>query len=292
MKRRIITLFVVLSLGLASVALGDSIPERFRRGGLEFEHKNFGNAIKMLNELLYPAVLLTVEDDIVKAREMLGLCYFYTGAEAKAKDEFIALLYLRPLHRLDAFLVPPPAVAFYDKIWNEPEMRAKLEKIEKERAAMADKNKKPPRTLVKKIYLERSETHRSRFVAFLPFGLGQFQNDQTTKGILLAVGGGLSLTANIVCYSLLVSLANDNGKYAAGDMQLARGLRIGQYVSLGLFATAWIYGAIDANVYFEPVTTSPYKTTKEEQEILPGETPSLMPSLLPSGAGLSFQTRF
>lgn len=283
---------LVLLLG-GTAAHADSVSERLDRGASEFAYKNFANAAEILEKLLYPTVQLTAEDDIVRAREMLGLSYFYLGKEDKARHEFTALLYLRPAHRLDPFLIPPPAVAFFDRIRNDPAMKARLEKIEKERqAALAKKNKKPPRTLVRKIYLERDRVSHSRMIAFLPFGLGQFQNGQTVKGILLATGGGLSLTANIVCYSLLVALTNENGNYAAGDVDLARGLRIGQYVSLGLFAASWIYGAIDANIYFEPLTSAPYHKAREEQQLVEQKTSSLLPLGLPGGAGLSFQGRF
>jgi hypothetical protein len=291
MSRRIFLAALVAVLWCTS-ASADSVSERLERGRAEFGYKNFGNAIMILNGLLYPVVQLTSEEDIVSAREMLGLAHFYTGANAKAENEFTKLLYLRPRHRLDPFLVPPAAVAFFDQIWNEPAMKARLEKIEKERAEAAKPVKKPPRTLVRKIYLERDQVSRSRLLAFLPFGLGQFQNGDTVKGILLATGGGLSLSANIVCYSLLVALANDNGKYAEGDVDLAEGLKIGQYVSLGIFAATWIYGVIDANIYFEQLTSGPYRTVDDQTEPLEDESAALWPTALPGGAGLSFQTRF
>jgi len=294
-RRAAFILSALLLWALSSPALADSVAERFERGKLEFEHKNFGNAIQFLRPLLDPSVQLTSEDDIVKAYEMLGLSYFYIGQKDKARGEFTKLLYLRPRHRLDTFLIPPPAVAFFDQIWNDPEMKDKLEKIEKERKAQeqaaAQQNQKPPRTVVHKIYLQRSESRHSRLWAFLPFGLGQFQNDHTTKGILLASAGGAALATNIVCYSLAVALANDNGKYSESDAELARGLRVTQYVSLGVFVATWIYGAIDANIYFEPVVSGPYQKVREEKQEL-GQLPALVPAVFGDGAGLSFQTRF
>jgi len=260
---RIRFMALVLVLLLCRAAGADSISERLNRGASEFAYKNFANAAGILEKLLYPTLQLTAEEDIVTAREMLGLCYFYMGREQEARKEFTALLYLRPGHRLDPFLIPPPAVTFFDRIRNEP-----------------------------RIFFERDRLRRSRLIAFLPFGLGQFQNGDSLKGILLATGGGLSLTANIVCYSLLVALANDNGNYAREDLDLARGLRIGQYVSLGIFAAGWIYGAIDANIYFKPLTDPPYRKAREEEQVMGDKTSSLLPVGMPGGAGFSFQTRF
>ncbi len=90
----------------------------------------------------------------------------------------------------------------------------------------------------------------------------------------------------------MVALANDNGKYSESDADLARALRVTQYVSLGVFAATWIYGAIDANIYFEPVITGPYKQFKEEKQVLGQYLPALLPLAFPDGAGLSFQARF
>ncbi len=292
MNWRMTLSLIFLSLLGVGPLQAESIQERFERGKLEFGHKNFANAIESLQPLLHPTVQLSAEDRIVKAREMLGLCYFYTGQEQLAGQEFTALLYLRPRHRLDDFLIPPPAIAFFDRVWNEPEMKEKLEKIERERSEARQKQQKPLPSQLKKIYLQREEIHRSRTLAFLPFGLGQFQNGETGKGIILATGGGLSLTANMVCYGLLSALANENGTYPAADLELARGLRVGQYLSLGLFVAAWIYGAVDANLYFHSVSTGPYRIQKQEQIPLLPDSAAWVPFATPGGGGFSFRSRF
>jgi tetratricopeptide (TPR) repeat protein len=297
MSRPLIVAALLGALLLPAVpgpARADSIAERFASGKLEFDHKNFGNAINLLRPLLFPVVQLTRTDDIVAAREMLGLAYFYVGQEQEAQEEFKLLLYLRPRHRLDPFLVPPQAVRFFDQIWSDPAMAEKIEKIEKERLERerleAEKQKQQAKTLVRRQYLKETDIERFRIIAFLPFGLGQFQNGHTVKGILLASGGGLSLAANIVCYSLLVALANDNGKYSPAEVPVAKALRITQYVTAGVFAATWIYGVIDANIYFEPVTHGPALPVREETEEIQPTT--LAPTALPGGAGMIWTGRF
>jgi hypothetical protein len=305
MRTGIKWLALLAVLAFATTAWAETVFERFDRGKAEFDHKNFGNAIEILKELLYPAVQLTKEADIVRAREILGLSYFYVGEEAKAREEFTQLLYLRPRHRLDPFLVPPPAVAFFDRIWNDPVMKEKLEKIEKERQdkerLRAEKEKakeKPPKTVVRRIYMQSREEHHSRLLTLLPFGVGQFQNGHTTKGILLASGGGLALVANVTCFGLLSGLRkktqDERGrtKYYYEDEELADALTITTYVSFGVFMATWLYGVIDASIYFEPVVKTPYVKTKEEREDLGGESTSLLPALFPGGAGLTFSARF
>jgi hypothetical protein len=295
-RRLLLLLFgLLVGTGYSPVASADSATVHFSAGKLEFDHKRFNETIQHLQSVLYPTVLLTEEDTIVQAREMLGLSYFYVGLPEKAQEEFKLLLYLRPRHRLNPFLIPPPAVIFFDQLWNDPAMKEKLEKIEKERQEKArlesEKNQQlsqPQPTLVRRVYLKQVETHRSRLVTFLPFGLGQFQNGHTLKGVLLASGSGVALATNILSYSFLSALALSDGKYSKGDVPLAERLKITQYVSLGFFAATWIYGIIDANIYFESVTKNPVQTEREENDVPSPATTGFFPMLSPSGGGLVF----
>jgi hypothetical protein len=281
----------------AQVSFAESPKKTLERGTLEFDHKNFGNAVKILRPLIYPVIQLTSEDDIVKAHEILALSHFYIGKQKEAKDEFVLLLYLHPGHKLDPFLVPPAAVSFFQQIKNDPELKAKLEKIERERkekeARLAKQNdKKNKKPAGYKLYFERTEVFNSRLIAFLPFGLGQFQNNQSEKGIAFAVVEGAALITNISSYWALIGLANEDGRYSDEDITLARGLRVTQYVSLAILAASFIYGVIDANIYFEPSTLGPYKQIRQE-EVVPGANkPTITPTAIPSGAGLSFSMQF
>jgi len=245
----------------ASAAAQQAASEKFERARLEFSYKNFENAARLLEELLRPQVQLAGEEEIVAAREMLGLCYFYLDRRDDARREFVALLRFRPWHRLDPFLIPPPAVAFFEGVRSEPELAEELKKL------MVDK--KPPAEKVRVLRLERDVYMHPRWVMFLPFGAGQFENQQKLKGALFAAGQGLGLIGNIVCYSLLISLANENGRYQAEDMTLARGLQVGQYVSLGLFVLLWAAGALDANLNYSPQTLGSWREFSDA-EALPG----------------------
>jgi tetratricopeptide (TPR) repeat protein len=284
---------------LAPAALrAESVPDRFAAAQLQFDYKNFEQAIGLLRDLLYPEVLLASEGDIADAREMLGLAYFYTGDEPRAREEFTALLYLRPKHRLDPFLVPPPAVQFFDSIWQEPAMQERLEQIERERQAAEDAaNKKAGQpTVVRRIYLERTVTEKHFWIVFMPFGLGQFQNSDTTLGIVMASTQGLALLANAITWTLRWGLQEEGGGYT--DPSIAQGLQIAQYSSLAVFGGLYLWGVVDAWLGFEPRQVEPFQRVREETEgpaqgaPETGPATSLAPSLTPSGAGLQFEFRF
>lgn len=283
---------------IPATANADSATERFAAGKLQFEYKNFDKAIELLSGLLYPEMQLTSEDDIVSAREMLGLAYFYTGKEGKAEEEFTALLYLRPKHRLDPFLVPPPAVQFYDSIWKAPAMKAKLEQIERERQAAleAERRKAQEASKVRRIYLERTVTEKSFVFVLLPFGLGQFQNGDTELGIAMASVQGLALLTNMGSWTLRWALQEKGGGYK--DPSIAEGLEVAQYASLGVFAAMYIWGVADAWYSYEPTIVEPFQRVREEVEDPKpiesdsGASTSLAPAAYPGGAGLQFEMRF
>ncbi len=300
---RALALAAALCIGLAGdPARGASVEERFQEARLEFEYKMFPRAIELLRPLLEPSVQLTREADIAAAREMLGLSYFYTGDEVRARDQFIELLYVRPLHQLDPFLIPPPAVRFFEAIRSEPALKEKLERIERERqAALAEeRRRKEAQAAVRKVYLERSVSEHWWALNLLPFGIPQFQNGHRTKGIALAVTGGLSLLVNLMSGLVVWGLADEDLRYARGEMGLARGFQITQYTALGVFGALWIYGTADGFYHFEESTVEPFQRVREE--LVPGGAPApeqappgpagLVPLAVPGGVGLGWQTRF
>ncbi len=267
-----------------------------QRGKLEFYHKNFENAINLLHGLFYPEKRLNRESEIVEALELLALSYFYTGQENQAKTYFTKLLYVRPDHQLDPFIVPPPAVLFFNQIQARPEIQnRRLQKSEEEavrRLPKKEKQPEPAKTLVNDIYYERTIEHHSRIWMFLPFGLGQFKNGHTTKGAILASTQASALATNIFCYLLLTSMKNENGNFASTDVSLVKGLRTTGYISLGIFISLWIYGMVDANMYFQPMTETPFIKTKQESRMTSAPTTRLQPVIMPKGVGFVFSTRF
>ncbi|MBN2493980.1 MAG: hypothetical protein JXR96_05260 [Deltaproteobacteria bacterium] len=288
------------ALALAPPARADSVQERFAAAKLQFEYKNFEQAVEALGPLLSPTVLLTREEDIVEAREMLGLALFYLGKEAAARDEFVELLYLRPGHRLDAFLVPPPAVQFFEAIRNEPAMKEKLDQIERERREAAERARqaeKPP-TEIRRIYLHRETEVHHRALAFMPFGIGQFQNHHDVKGHVLLWSELALLAGYGSCVITLLALRDDN--YDFEKTELAQGAYVGQFVFGGLFLGAVVYGIVDANVYYEPELKRPFEAVREELEEARPEAPKkpaaggaqIAPFVQPGGAGLQLQLRF
>ena len=100
---------------------------------------------------------------------------------------------------------------------------------------------------------ERVWQPRSRWIALIPFGIGQVQNGHASLGAILAVSEVSLLLVSLVSWGVHENL---RGKTAVGDQRDNYNLteRVSRYtnqVSLGLFGAIAITGIIDAQVRFE-----------------------------------------
>jgi hypothetical protein len=112
---------------------------------------------------------------------------------------------------------------------------------------------------------------------FLPFGVGQFQNGDTTKGIIIAVSQVIFGAVNLGAIFVHNAIANDSSRrcYVSNpnncsnppipdsDRALLQNVDIVKYVSAGLFWGVYAYGVADSLVHYVP---------RIETEITPGRT--------------------
>ena len=125
---------------------------------------------------------------------------------------------------------------------------------------------------------------------FLPFGVGQFQNGDTTKGIIIAVSQVVLGAVNIGAILAHNAIADDPSRRCSvstptncsnppipdSDRALLQNIDIVKYVSAGLFWGVYAYGVADSLVHYVP---------RIETEITPGQA---RPS---SSRGTSRRTR-
>ena len=210
----------------------------------------------------------------IEAWRILGLAEYQLGDKAAARDAFIHLLSLDPDQTLDPFLVPPPIVDFFDKVRSdaEPELaplrERKRQLAEQERLAEEAIRSGPPSKVIvvqEHIYL----------LNFLPFGVGQFQNGDTTKGIVIAVSQVVFGAINIGAIFAHNAIADDPSRRCSvstptncsnppipdSDRALLNNIDVVKYVSAGLFWGVYIYGVADALVHYVP---------RIETEVSPG----------------------
>ena len=204
----------------------------------KFEQGDYAAASALLRPLV-DAGVFTDAADRNEALRLYGVASFLDGRRGDAEGAFTALLVHDPNAHLDSALYPPDVVAFFDAI------RARREA---ELARTAHKARK-------------------HFVlTLIPFGVGQFQNDQPRKGWILA---GLESALVITATTTFILLKNDEQQgHTFSDTSEARTLRNVNLASGIAFAAVASYGIVDAIYYFRRGEREP--TTRAAAMPVPG----------------------
>ena len=219
----------------------------------------------------------------LEAWRLLGLAEYQLGDKPAARDAFIHLLSIDPDQTLDPFLVPPPIVEFFDKVRAdaEPELaplrERKRQLQEQERLAEEARRRLLAEEQVRsgppsKVVVVEEHVY---MLNFLPFGVGQFQNGDTTKGIIIAVAQVVFGAVNLGAIFAHNAIAQDSSRRCSvstptncsnppipdSDRELLNNIDIVKYVSAGLFWGTYAYGVVDSLVHYVP---------RIETEISPG----------------------
>lgn len=279
--RRAFTSFTC-GLALCAIASGFAAPasraapaDDFNRARNAFTFGNYQEAIRLFTALLNP-LKLREENQLVEARQLLGISHYFVRNYFAAQEEFERLLYLRPRHELDALLFPPPVIDFFEKV--RERIKDKLGKLHPEL------QKAPASATLLVRHVER----RPWVLNLVPFGVGQLQNRRVGKAIFFAAAQLATLTTNLITYGLAEARRLPDGRFNAGDESFVRGLRTTQIASLATFGALVIAGIVDGFVDWQP------EVVREERLPLPGSSPAPRPPASPSpaaprkGAGLSF----
>lgn len=238
----------------------------YHNGRNAYLYGDFKATIKLLDPLVRADPIKLVDrDKITKALEMLGLSRYYLGEEEEAKLVFERLIFHDLEHSLNPITAPPDAVALYDAL--KGELAAE---IERRRIALEEKRRAEQeltQTVVKIDYRKNS-----RVLAAMPFGIGQFQNDDD-------LWGGLFLGSELIAIALSVSfflaaedLRNAEGLYERADIAQARNFQTAQLVSGGVAVALMIGGAVHALATFQD-------RKQVDREVIP-------PKISPAGSGV------
>jgi tetratricopeptide (TPR) repeat protein len=255
-----------------------------KRARDRYEFGAYADAAGAARDLLARTPTLP-EPIAVEAWRILGLAEYQLGDLPAAREAFIHLLSIDPDQTLDPFLVPPPIVEFFDKVRAdaEPELaplrERKRQLEEQERLAEEARRRLLAEEAIRtgppsKVILVQEHVY---MLNFLPFGVGQFQNGDTTKGIIIAVSqvvfGAINLGAILAHNAIaddpsrrcLVSTPTNcsNPPIPDSDRALLQNIDIVKYVSAGLFWGVYAYGVVDSLANYVP---------RIETEITPGRT--------------------
>lgn len=221
----------------------------FIRGKNAYIYGDYRAAIRDLGPILEPILRLHDPEQQLEAYELLGLAYFFDGQREQARLRFERLVRMRPDHALNPMLVPPEAVAFYNE-----EVRAPLlEQIEAERASVLAQQAAEEERLRRGREVEWEITRSSPFVALVPFGIGQFQNEDPLWGGLFLGTELIASGLSVAFYAKTWRLRNDPG-YSRLDEQRARNYQTTYMVSGISAVSLMVVGVVHALLSYQPET--------------------------------------
>ena len=252
----------VVVLGAASAA--HSAPtqaegEAFRAGKKLYEDGSHAQAVQYF-ALAIEGPTPSIKDAglVQQSRMIRGACDMYLGRIAEADLQFERVLRQNPAFEPDAILFPPGVLDEFRRIRDKLEKEAAEKKAgdaaSKKIAALEATNAR----LVEQVEglrafgrTERVVVRRSRVIASIPFGVGQFQNGEPGLGIFFAAAQGLTLGASTIAFYYHASLPRDPVD-ANAARTAASTARIVNWISLGAFVSLAIGGISQAHVAFVP----------------------------------------
>lgn len=260
----LIGLVVVLTTAFALPVAADELSD-FESARRDYENQNYAKAARELESLVGGAVPRARNTVVrLESRKYLGATYLFLGQQDAAREQFRSLLKEDPEYEIDPVAFPEAVVQMFDEV--QAEVRAELaEKKAREEARKQQQRadeleglilqQQRIQALEELAATETVEKVNSRWIAALPFGIGQFQNEDRRLGIMFATTQSVFLVASIATFIGHNSLRNENPAPDQIDraQRVERALRIGNWVSVGAFVGFAVAGVAEAEARFKPV---------------------------------------
>ncbi len=180
-------------------------------------------------------------DRRIRLLRLLSLAYVLQAPPdpGKARTVMESLVAVDPDFRYLEGLAPPEAIALLDDV------RSSLN-------LPTDGDGTDPVSGPETIYVQRSVRERVRWAAFVPFGVGHFQNDWDSLGYTFASLEALSLLTNIGTFLAVEGLRGPTGFYTREDRRIAGEFQTAQIVSIVALGAFIVVDIVIANVLFVP----------------------------------------
>jgi tetratricopeptide (TPR) repeat protein len=238
---------IVLSIVLAASAAAATPRQDLDKAHAAFRRGEFSVALPLYNVLLYPRPQLASADDLADAYVGLGVCRLETGDNDGAKREFERALQLDPNKQLDPLLITnKDAIRLFDDTKTDLRTRADRE---------AAKNAQAQLIAAQKAYRDSLRVYREQpyILTFVPFGVGQFQNGETAKGIFFLGSEILTSATSVGIWGYLVNKYGIRSELVPREDSVR--VRRLQQIEIGAgfaFFGLYVWGVIDANLHWQP----------------------------------------
>lgn len=245
-----------------------------------FNGGEYEEAAEILQRLLAEPIVPEAADAearasaYLRARPLYAACLVALGRDAEADAVILEQYRADPFYELPTGLFPQPVVDRFIRV--AAENRAQIEAWKKEiideqqteaaRDAELERRRKERLARLEVMAAEeRTVISRSRWLAAVPFGVGQFQNDDIGLGIFFAASETLTIASGIAsfviaqdvkdtrCSRVPPTIDEESGEAVDCDRLQTRFnvARAVNWVSLGSAAALMIGGIVEAQLAFE-----------------------------------------
>jgi len=292
---RIATAILVLLFGCAlSGQVRADARDELIAGRDHYKAGRYEEAVKVFHKLLTAAPKpgdKKQREIYQAARPVYAASLVLLGREVDANRVILQHLRADPDFRLTPGQFPPPVVARFKSVREEHSVL--LDRIKQQRILDQQRAREAHDKYIKELEVMAAEVEaietRSRLVALVPFGVGQFQNGSEGWGWFFAVGETLALAGTITAGVVANDLGHVNCRQpdpetgkpldcAALEQQFLTA-QVVNWASFGTGLALMVVGIIEAQVAFKPKTV-----TKRKRPIPP--RPKVEPCLVASPNGV------
>ncbi len=290
-SRKVPAVLVAFALAIvAGPACADDATE-LERAKASYDAGRYGEGAERFKEILNPGSPNALRDPgaVERAQAYYAACLIALDRVAEANEQ------IEKIYRTNLRFVPDPVV-FPTKVTDrffavQGRMKDQTLAGQQAKDTAHDKEKKELQAYIATLQPLASQesivVRRSRWIAALPFGVGQFQNGQDGLGYAFLVSeallAGASMTTGVIHMQLLADYTRQQGQqgqidYADLRSRLESTQQVNLYtsVALGVIAAA---GIAHAEITFVP------EVRETRPRALPKPPPAVLPTVAPRPSG-------
>ncbi len=248
MRRHALSCLLFLLMAAFALPVAADELSDFESARRSYDKQSYAKAARGLESLVGGAVPRAANPVVrLEARKYLGATYLFLGKKDAAREQFRLLLEEDPDYDIDPVAFPEAVVQSFQEVQEgvaAERARRDAQEAARQKRERSDEVEELIRQqqrieALEKLASEQTiEKVNSRWIAAIPFGAGQFQNENRKLGIMFATLESAFLAASIATFIGHNSLRDENP--APDEIDRARrvekALRIGNWVSVGAFA--------------------------------------------------------
>jgi hypothetical protein len=247
----------------APPARADDLSE-FESARSRYDRHDYGRAVDAFRALVGgDPPRITNALLVLESRKYYAASLLFVGADEEARLQFRLLLQQEPDYALDPLAFPTEVVVLFESVKGQLrrdiDLRREAEANQQRAAAQEAEAARLRRreNLSRLRGLAESQTievRHSRWLATVPFGVGQFQNGQRGLGTALAMAESFAAATSVITYFGHQGLVGNNPTSNTSENldQRERIWRAANWASFGTFAVLAIAGIVDAHVRYVP----------------------------------------